>query len=222
MSKVTGEQAKWSEVKEYISSERITLGPYFSYQFKNTPRHILFTLSRYKFAAKLLGENKTILEIGCSEGLGTALVAEFAQKVVAVDIDSDAIIHAQNTFSSNKIEFINADFMGAKLGEFDGIVSLDVIEHIYPENENTFFRSVCDNLKAQGICIIGTPNETSDKYASKATKLGHVNLYSWDRLMCIMNKYFQHVFLFSCNDELVHTGFYPMAHYLICVGINKK
>lgn len=29
-------------------------------------------------------------------------------------------------------------------------------------------------------------------------------------------------FLFSMNDEVVHTGYYPMAHYLIAVGIGPK
>jgi hypothetical protein len=28
--------------------------------------------------------------------------------------------------------------------------------------------------------------------------------------------------LFSMNDETVHTGFYPMAHYLIALCCGKK
>jgi hypothetical protein len=30
------------------------------------------------------------------------------------------------------------------------------------------------------------------------------------------------VFLFSMNDEVVHTGFYPMAHYLFAVCADRK
>jgi len=209
------EADKWNIVKEYIGENNITLGPYFSYQLMNTPRHILFTLSHYKFAAKLLGESKRILEVGCSEGLGTVILAEFAKKVVAVDIDGDAIEHAHRNFTSERVEFLNLDFLGAKFDKFDGIVSFDVIEHIYPENEDLFFSSICNNLSREGICIIGTPNETSDQYASKVTRMGHVNLYSWERLRNTINKYFDNVFLFSANDEVVHTGFYPMAQYLI-------
>lgn len=29
-------------------------------------------------------------------------------------------------------------------------------------------------------------------------------------------------FLVSMNDEVVHTGYYPMAHYLLAVGIGHK
>ena len=28
--------------------------------------------------------------------------------------------------------------------------------------------------------------------------------------------------LISINDEVVHTGYAPMCHYLVCVGCNKR
>ena len=37
-----------------------------------------------------------------------------------------------------------------------------------------------------------------------------------------MNKYFENTFLFSMNDEIVHTGYYKMAHYLISVSTMKR
>lgn len=33
---------------------------------------------------------------------------------------------------------------------------------------------------------------------------------------------FRDVFLFSMNDEVVHTGFTPMAHYLFAIGSGRK
>jgi len=54
------------------------------------------------------------------------------------------------------------------------------------------------------------------------SQLGHINTYDWQRLLKIMEQYFYQVFLFSANDEMIHTGFYPMAHYLIGVGIGKR
>lgn len=222
MNKRAGELNKWKRVKEYIGNEEVRFGPYFSYQLKHTPRRVLYTLSHYKFAAKMIGEEKTVLEVGCSEGMGTVLLAEFAKKVVGVDIDREAIREAERNFASKKVSFRVADFLGAHIDKFDAFVSFDVIEHIYPRNERRFFTSICDNLKKEGICIIGTPNKTSHIYASKVTRIGHVNLYDWEKLNCGMARYFRHVFLFSANDELVHTGFYPMAHYLIGMGVGKK
>lgn len=222
MKRTVNELKRWDKVRDYIGEEEVILGPYFSYQIRHTPRRVLFTLSHYKFAAKLIGDGKRVLEVGSNEGLGTVLLAEFAKKVVAIDIDKKAIGEAKRNFASDKIEFRNSDFLGMSIGKFDAFVSFDVIEHIYPRNEKRFLDSICRNLKRECLCIIGTPNKTSDIYASKVTKLGHVNLYAWDRLKSVMEKRFRHVFIFSCNDEVVHTGFYPMAHYLIGVGVNKK
>lgn len=222
MKKRSNELNRWKRVKDYIGNDEVRFGPYFSYQIRHTPRRVLYTLSHYKFAAKLIGEKKTVLEVGCSEGLGTVLLAEFSERVVGVDIDKEAIREAQRNFAGDKIEFRAANFLGTRIGRFDAFVSFDVIEHIYPRNEKQFFKSVCDNLKKESICIIGTPNKTSHKYASKVTRIGHVNLYDWEELRGALAKYFHHVFIFSANDELIHTGFYPMAHYLMGVGVGKR
>jgi hypothetical protein len=37
-----------------------------------------------------------------------------------------------------------------------------------------------------------------------------------------MTRYFQNVFVFSMNDEVVHTGFSPMAHYLFAMGVGVR
>jgi 2-polyprenyl-3-methyl-5-hydroxy-6-metoxy-1,4-benzoquinol methylase len=214
------ELEKWEEVKKRVEHiDRVTLGPYYS-EIKLAPRRVLFALSHYKFAAKMLGAGKYVLEVGCSEGLGTLFLAELARKVVAVDLDSEAIKEANMTFRSEKIEFINLDFLESQLGEFDGIVALDVIEHIYPEHERLFMETICNNLKDYGVCIIGTPNKNAEVYASPGSIMGHVNLYSWERLKNMVEAYFHQVFLFSANDEVIHTGFYPMAHYLMVVAVS--
>jgi hypothetical protein len=38
-----------------------------------------------------------------------------------------------------------------------------------------------------------------------------------------MQQYFDHVFMFSMNDEVVHTGYFPMAQYLfaLCTGVKR-
>src|SRR5581483_7890951 len=69
----TKEGEKWHTFKKQLGEESVTLGPYFTFQLRHTPRHILYTLSYHKFAAKMIGKDKTILDIGCSEGLGTAI-----------------------------------------------------------------------------------------------------------------------------------------------------
>jgi len=220
---------RWSKVIRYIEKEtgpkKIELGTYFAFNLWNTPRHLIFALSRYKFAAKLIGETpkRKVLELGCSEGLGTLILGESGHKVVGVDFDSEAIKWAKaNLERKGNLSFKCDDFLGKTYGVFDAIISLDTIEHIPPAKEKEFFQTLVDNLAADGICIVGTPNITSAKYASKQTRMGHVNLYSAERLRDTARKYFRNIFIFGMNDEIVHTGYYPMSQYLIMLGCGKK
>ena len=214
------ESDRWSDVKEQLGTERLTLGPYFTYIARKSPRRLLHLLSYYKFAAKMIGREKRILEIGCSEGFGTLILAEFATKVLGIDLDADAISVANATVGSPKLAFEVADVLSDELGTFDGAVTLDVIEHIYPLHEDAFMAKIAGALEPNGTLVIGTPNITSDQYASAVSRRGHVNLFDADRLQELALRHFNSVFLFSANDEVVHTGFSPMAHYLIalCVG----
>ena len=66
------------------------------------------------------------------------------------------------------------------------------------------------------------PSIESQKYASEGSKRGHVNCKTGNKLKELLSKHFCNVFVFSMNDEVVHTGFYPMAHYLIGLCCGKK
>ncbi len=218
-------RALWNRAREALDPTVLELGPYFAYQAMHQPRHLLFTLARYKFAAKLLADKGPleILELGCAEGLGTVLLAEGGHRITAVDFDAQSIDHARRTLASHLgIDFRCEDFLGRSMGQFDAVVSLDVIEHIEPSLEDRFMNTVVSSLKPKGICILGTPNETASAYASQPSRIGHVNLYDHDRLMALFHKYFQYVFSFGMNDEVVHTGFPPMRHYLVALGCQKR
>ena len=104
------------------------------------------------------------------------------------------------------------------MGAFDAVVSLDVVEHVEPDSANLFFEAIAANLDGDGVAVVGTPNATAEAYASEPSRRGHVNLYEAPRLKEAMEGIFQNVFMFGINDELVHTGFAPMAHYLVAVG----
>jgi 2-polyprenyl-3-methyl-5-hydroxy-6-metoxy-1,4-benzoquinol methylase len=214
----------WVEIRKLIEGQDIQLGPYFGHQIRNSPRHLLFTLARYKFAAKMLPFNKKsrVLEIGCSEGIGSLLLAEAGNEVVAVDMDTDAIACANRSINKPNIQYKNADFLKTHLGKFDAVVTMDVIEHIEKVDEPQFLRGIVDHLHENGMAIVGTPNDSATQYASKASQIGHVNMFTAERLITTMQEYFHHVFQFGVNDEIVHTGFAPMSHYLIVIGCGPK
>lgn len=106
--------------------------------------------------------------------------------------------------------------------QHDGLYSLDVIEHIAPRDEQTYLVNLRDSLTDDGVLIIGTPSLESQRHASPPSLAGHVNCKSGSDLKTLLEIYFKNVFLFSMNDEVVHTGFYPMAHYLLAIGCGRK
>jgi hypothetical protein len=76
-------------------------------------------------------------------------------------------------------------------------------------------------LNAKGIFIVGMPSLESQKYASAASKEGHINCKSGDDLRDLCRKYYRQVFMFGMNDEVLHTGYFPMCQYLIALCVNK-
>ena len=201
----------------------IEWGRYVSYWFYHTPRRLLHCLSYYKFAAKMIGTQKRVLDIGCNEGIGTYLIAKECGFAKGIDFDKQAIEQAQENFNETCVAFEIGDFLQiSPQPKWDAIVNFDVIEHIFPEHVDQFMQRICSNLKEEGVAIIGTPSYISQQFASDISKKGHVNIYDPIRLKKELSNYFHYVFLFAANDEVVHTGFLPLAHYLIAVCCKKR
>ena len=59
----------------------------------------------------------------------------------------------------------------------------------------------------------------ASEHASASSREGHVNLKSAETLRELLARRIHNVFSFSMNDEVVHTGYAPMAHYLFAVGV---
>ena len=86
-------------------------------------------------------------------------------------------------------------------------------------------RSERNGYKNDEIYIVGTPNISANQYVTDRSRDQHINLKSHEDLRAILNKYFINGFIFSMNDEVIHTGYYPMAQYLFAMGVgvlNKK
>jgi len=211
-------EEKWEKVAGMVGETSKELGRHWSYNLHNDPKRLLFVLSRYKFCAKMCPRGGSVLELGCSEGLGSPILSEFSGAYVGVDSDGEAVAAAGKNFGGPGRTFLEEDFLGRNYGSFDGIVSLDVIEHIAAEKEELFLETLLANLGEDGVAVVGTPNKTAERYASEASRIGHINLYDAPRLQKLMEKGFHNVFLFAMNDEVVHTGFLPMAHYLLALG----
>lgn len=196
-------------------------GTIWSWNYRNDPKRLAFVLARYQFASNMAKNAKSVIELGCGEGIGAPILAKGCQ-YVGVDYDAPQIDAAKEIFQEERFQFVAGDFFDQTFGQFDLVVSLDVIEHIYEKYERTYVEALCSNAKEEGIVIVGTPNVTTTPYASKLSREAHVNMYSQERLRELFEKYFYNVFCFGMNDEVVHTGFPQMSQYLFCVACNKR
>jgi len=224
LKKLTQKEAFKIASSYQFDTECISLGPWTSYSLLNDPKHMCFVLARYKFCAKMFQGKKDILEVGCGDGFGIPLVAQDAHYCLGIDVDDRLMVgNSQRLKKIKNIEFKKVDICQAPVNrKFDGVFSIDVIEHLDPELEKPFMENSCRCLKDDGICIIGTPNKTADKYATERSRIQHINQKDHKDLKALLEKYFVNGFIFSMNDEVVHTGYYPMAHYLFAVGVGLK
>ena len=210
------------EVKEKHGISRF--GLMANESWNQDPRRTLFTLARYKFVAKMLSGQQSALEIGCADAFGTRLVQQEVAHVTAVDFDPVFIQDAMERMNPNWPFdcFVHDMLSGPVPGEFDAVYSLDVLEHIDPRHEDSFMGNMLASLRQDGVAIIGIPSLESQAHASPQSRAGHVNCKSGNDFRQFMRKYFEHVFLFSMNDEVIHTGYYPMAHYLLALACGPK
>lgn len=224
MVKKSAEEAHRDAVRIQSTEQRIVLGPYASHSLRTDAKHLCFVLSRYKFCARVLEGKQKVLEIGCGDGVGLPIVAQAVGRVYATDWDA-AIIEENKQRASflTNCTFSQFNIVERPFPEtVDAVYLLDVIEHVEPSEEPRVMEHVAKSLSHAGICLVGTPNKEASRFASPQSEAGHINLKNHKELRALMERYFTNVFLFSMNDEVVHTGFYPMAHYLIAMGVGLR
>ena len=188
------------------------------------PKRLGIVLARYKFVAKMLAGKKRVLEVGCGDAWATRVVKQEVGSVLAVDFDPVFVEDARKSIDEKwGFEIAVHDMLaGPVAGSFDAAYALDVIEHIQPADEDRFVRNIADSIAAPGVLILGLPSLESQLYASPGSKEGHVNCKTAADLKALCEKYFHDVFIFSMNDEVVHTGFYKLAHYLFALCVGKR
>lgn len=202
----------------------ISLGLLKSREWLEDPRRFVFSLARYKFVAKMLSGRTNVIEIGCGDAFAAPLVMQEVKRLTVSDFDEEFIKDAlKRRTPEYPYEAIVHNFLeGPITGRFDAAYSLDVLEHIEAKNEGRFLRGIAQCLTEDAVMIVGMPSAESQVYASKGSKLGHVNCKSGPELKMLMQNYFRSVFMFSMNDELVHTGYHKMAHYIMALCAHPR
>jgi len=223
-----GRSTKEPQYQEMIEQQEArgleSLGLMTSYAWNDDPKRLTFTLSRYKFVAKIMSGRRHVLEIGCADAFGTRIVRQEVPKITVTDFDAEFIDDVRKRMSNRWgfEAFVHDMLSGPPPGRYDGAFALDVLEHIQPAKEDAFLKNLVAALTPHAAVILGMPSLESQVYASPNSKAGHVNCKSMPDFKSIMEKYFYNVFMFGMNDEIVHTGYHKMAQYLLALGCDPK
>jgi 2-polyprenyl-3-methyl-5-hydroxy-6-metoxy-1,4-benzoquinol methylase len=201
------------------------LGLMINQAWRDDPKRLAFTFARYKFVAKMLTGKDKVLEIGCADAFCTRIVQQAVGRVTVIDFDAVFIDDVKKRMDLKwpfAGAFVHDMLSGPVPDKYDGVYALDVLEHINPDREHEFLRNMVASLTEYGVAIIGMPSLESQPHASPQSEAGHVNCKTGDDLKRTLQRHFHNVFMFSMNDEVIHTGFFPMAQYLLAVACQQK
>lgn len=166
--------------------------------------YLIYLLHRaaYSFAREHLG-GKTVLDYGCGTGLGSAVLAEGCRHITAIDISPEAIAYAREKYQAPNICFQHAEPLEkAPLpfadGSFEGVVSLQVIEHI--ADAGRYLAEISRVLKPGGVCIVATPDRGLRLLPfQKPWNMWHVREFSFRQFDRLLKHYF-------CSVQLYRMG----------------
>ena len=207
-----------------MTAEPVQLGGMRTPDWIEDPKRLGFTLARYKFVAKMLTGRQHVLEIGCGDGFATRIVAQHVHTITAIDNHPNLIDDAQRLDpGGHHIRWLHHDIMqGPPGGGYNAVYALDVLEHVPRAYEDTFMWNIIRSLAPHAAAIFGMPSLESQPYASPNSIREHVNCKTEQELRNTMQRWFHNVFIFSMNDETLHTGYGPMSHYRIALCTERK
>ena len=118
-------------------------------------------------------DGHAFLDLGCGRGEILRQLESRASRVVGIDYSESAVEIARST--ARKSEVIHADVVqflpGYKAEPFDGILIIDLTEHLFDWELRILFTHVSSLLKPEGILYVDTPLLANRPYSQM-----HVNI----------------------------------------------
>ncbi len=141
---------------------------------------------------------KSVLDVACGEGFGTALLSQKAKRVTGLDIDGPTIAAATERYGRpGQVEFVKGDCVSLPFvdGEFDVVTSFETIEHILDHAQ--LIAEIRRVLKPNGLLIISTPNKVLYSGAQGVQNSFHLKELDEKEFRTTLGGAFRHVRLFG-------------------------
>lgn len=109
----------------------------------------------YRYCSDLCA-GQDVLEAGCGEGYGAALIASVARRVTAVDYDEATVAHVRKHYPQVTMLAANLAAMPLPDASVDVVVNFQVIEHLWDQPQ--FVAECARVLRPGGRLLMSTPN----------------------------------------------------------------
>jgi 2-polyprenyl-3-methyl-5-hydroxy-6-metoxy-1,4-benzoquinol methylase len=145
---------------------------------------------------KKLDSVRSICDLGCGNGHISGRLAQLGYDVTGIDASASGIQIARRTYP--RVEFVHALIdRDLSLGQFDLVISSDVIEHLYRPSD--LLEAAVSQLKPNGQILLGTPYHgyfknlvlaatgKMDAHFSALHDGGHIKFFSVNTLSKLMH-----------------------------------
>jgi 2-polyprenyl-3-methyl-5-hydroxy-6-metoxy-1,4-benzoquinol methylase len=121
---------------------------------------------------------KSVVDMACGEGYGTAVLAETATRVIGVDANPEAFEHASAKYTNDRVEIVRDLIETYRPAEnVDAVSFLQTIEHV--QDPAGVLRHFASLLTTGGKVYVSTPNllTLAPEGAEKSENPWHVKEY---------------------------------------------
>ena len=176
-------------------------------EWRNEREYLLYLrhLKAYDFALKYV-KGKSILDVGCGSGYGTALLSNFSPHAIGVDISKEAIRYCKKKYERKNLEFRHVKSSWIRNGlpfeesSFDVCVSFQVIEHVHAKNVDGYLSAIKKILKEGGLFIVSTPNSRLRLLPfQKPRNPFHMKEYDYKELASLLRGKFSRVEMYGLH-----------------------
>lgn len=165
----------------------------------------------YEFARQHI-QGKVVLDVGCGNGYGTALISQDAREIIGVDYDKATVeANAREYRDLSSVRFVQAKVppLPFETDSIEVIAAFQFIEHL--EQRREFLKEAFRVLKPKGVLLLTTPNVKR----TLARNPFHVHEYTFDEMAAELESIFHSYELYGlCGNEKVEAYYQKNAEWV--------